>query len=173
MSDKSTFTSDEWSMIRSAPTFVSAGVAAADPGGIFHAIKEATAGAQAVAEFAAAHQNIPLFAALAEDKSIPAMPSPQQMMGEGDAATRMANFETAAIQYAGDALAIVQGKGTPEEASAYKEMLATVADAVAKAASEGGFLGFGGTKVSDKEQTFLGKLTAALGAVPPTVSQPA
>jgi hypothetical protein len=163
MSDKTTYTSDEWSTLRSTPTFVSAGVAAADPGGIFHAIKEATAGAQAFAEYASQHAGVPLLRAMAEDKSIPAMPSPQQMMGEGDSAAQMANFEAAVIKHAQDAVAIVAAKGTPEEANAYKQMLAYIADKVANAAKEGGFLGFGGTTISEKEQTFLNTLNASLG----------
>lgn len=167
MSDKTTYTSDEWSTLRSTPTFVSAGVAAADPGGIFHAIKEATAGAQAFAEFANSHNSVPLIKAMSDDKSIPAMPSPQDMMGQGDSAAQMANFEAAVIKHAQDAVAIVTAKGTPDEANAYKQMLAFVADKVANAAKEGGFLGFGGTKVSDKEQTFLNTLNSALGVTAP------
>jgi hypothetical protein len=37
-----------------------------------------------------------------------------------------------------------------------------VAETVANAATEGGFLGFGGVRVSDKEKNFLAALAAAL-----------
>ena len=40
--------------------------------------------------------------------------------------------------------------------AAYKKMIATVAEETAKASKEGGFLGFGGERVSAGEQAFLG-----------------
>jgi hypothetical protein len=41
-------------------------------------------------------------------------------------------------------------------------MLSKVADNAANAAKEGGFLGFGGTRVSAPEQAFLDELKAVL-----------
>jgi hypothetical protein len=162
MSNKESYTSDEWSLLRSTPTFVSAGVAAADPGGIFGALKEATAGASAFAEFAAEHVGVELLRALAEDKSFPAMPDPQSLLGQGDSAQQSTNFQHAVIARSKDALSAVAQKGTPEEAAGYKALLNAVADSVANASSEGGFLGFGGVRVSEKEKSFLAALAAAL-----------
>jgi hypothetical protein len=162
MADKSTFTSDEWSQLRSTPTFVSAGVAASDPGGVVGAIQEATAGAQAFAEYAVKHADLELFKALASDQSLPAMPSPQELMGTGDAQQQMVNFQHAVLARASETIALLEAKATPAEASAYKDMLAFIGDKVANAASEGGFLGFGGVRVSDKEKSFLAALGDAL-----------
>ncbi len=162
MSTKESYTSDEWSLLRSTPTFVAAGVAAADPGGIIGALKEATAGVAAFADFAARHAEVQLFAALAQDTSFPAMPDPRTLLGEGDSAAQSANFQTAVIARARDALAVVAAKGSAAEADGYRQLLLAVAETVANAATEGGFLGFGGVRVSDKEKNFLAALAAAL-----------
>ena len=50
MAKQDTFTSDEWTLIRLAPSLISSGVAAADPSGIFSSLKEAMAGARGMAE---------------------------------------------------------------------------------------------------------------------------
>ncbi|MEE9445800.1 MAG: hypothetical protein V3V19_09065 [Cocleimonas sp.] len=59
--------------------------------------------------------------------------------------------------------AILDEKATPEEASEYKEWAMGIARNVAHAAKEGGFLGFGGTRVSDGEKEAFTKIAEALG----------
>ena len=162
MSAKESYTSDEWSLLRSTPAFVSAAVAAADPGGVIGALQEATAGASAFAQFAQGHAADTFLTSLADDKSIPAMPDPQSLLGQGDSTQQAVNFQKAVLQRAQDALAVVAQKGTPQEAADYKALLNTVADQVANAATEGGFLGLGGVRVSEKEKSFLAALAAAL-----------
>jgi hypothetical protein len=174
MSNKETYTSDEWSLLRSTPTFVAGGVAAADPGGIFSAIKEALAGAGAYAEFATKHPESEFFRALTGDKSIPAMPDPQSLLGQGDPAQQATNFQHAVLARVKDAVAVVAQKGTLDEVAEYKEMVNSVAETVANASTEGGFLGFGGVRVSEKETSFLAALAAAIAEVPaPALTQPA
>jgi hypothetical protein len=170
MSTKESYTSDEWSLLRSTPTFVSAGVATADPRGIIGALKEATAGARAFAEYGTKHADSEFFAALAADRSFPAMPDPQSLMGQGEAATQATNFQHAVLQRVKDALGVVAQKGTPQEVAGYRGLIESVAESVANASTEGGFLGFGGVRVSSREKSFLSALAAALdearGAAP-------
>ena len=59
--------------------------------------------------------------------------------------------------------ALLTTKATPEETAEIKAWLAKVAQATAEAAKEGGFLGFGGTSVSDQEKAALAMLNTALG----------
>jgi hypothetical protein len=59
-------------------------------------------------------------------------------------------------------IAAVQAR-SPGEAAAYRSMIMNVADAAAKASKEGGFLGIGGTLVSEGEQKALDAIKAALG----------
>lgn len=62
-----------------------------------------------------------------------------------------------------EAVAIADAKATPGEAQAYREFILTVAEAVAGANREGGFVGIGGKPVSDNEQVALDELRALLG----------
>ena len=59
--------------------------------------------------------------------------------------------------------ALLAEKASGEEARQYKEWAMSVAENVAKAAHEGGFLGFGGTQVSEGEKKLFGELADALG----------
>lgn len=49
------------------------------------------------------------------------------------------------------------------DAGAYVHWLATIAETVVEAVSSGGVLGFGGDQVTEAEQTFVHRLTVALG----------
>jgi hypothetical protein len=54
-------------------------------------------------------------------------------------------------------------KVSPQQASEYKQWAMAVAEKVAMASTEGGFLGFGGERLSANEQKLLGELKTALG----------
>lgn len=56
---------------------------------------------------------------------------------------------------------ILEQKATPEEISEYKEWAMLVAENVAKAAKEGGFLGFGGEQISAGEKALFAELAQA------------
>src|SRR5262249_29552983 len=51
----------------------------------------------------------------------------------------------------------------PNDATAFSQWLQQVAQRVASASKEGGFLGFGGTLVSEQEEAALRDIGAALG----------
>ena len=61
-----------------------------------------------------------------------------------------------------DALALLDQKATPEETDAYRQFVIGVADTVAHAHREGGFLGIGGKEVSEREQAVLDHLAATV-----------
>ena len=58
--------------------------------------------------------------------------------------------------------ALVDAKGGAD-ADGFKRWLAGLGERVAQAATEGGFLGIGGTRVSDKEESTLADIRTALG----------
>jgi hypothetical protein len=58
--------------------------------------------------------------------------------------------------------AILDAKA-PADATAFKAWLGHIAQVVAEAGTEGGFLGFGGVKVSDKEKATLAEINKFLG----------
>ena len=55
-------------------------------------------------------------------------------------------------------------KAKPDEAQGFNQWLVAVAQKVAEAAKEGGFLGFGGTQVSEQEAATIKDLSTTLGA---------
>jgi hypothetical protein len=52
----------------------------------------------------------------------------------------------------------------PADAPAFKAWLRHVAEKVAEASTEGGFLGFGGVRVTDAEKASIAEVAQALGA---------
>jgi hypothetical protein len=104
-----------------------------------------------------------LFGALAADRSIPGMPDPKTLLGEGSREQQMQNFKTAVLDRVKSAVELVARKGSPDETAAYRKMLADVAERAANASKEGGFLGFGGVRVSDKESAFISEVKRAAG----------
>jgi hypothetical protein len=62
------------------------------------------------------------------------------------------------------AVDVVAKKGSPAEVDAYRNMLVGVARKSAEASTEGGFLGFGGVRVSSAEQAFMNEVKQAAGA---------
>jgi len=163
MSKQDTFTGEEWALLRLAPSLVASGTAASDPSGLFSSIKESFAGAKGMAEAFKENSGLELFAALAADRSIPGMPDPKALLGEGSREQQMQSLKTAVLERVKSAVALVAGKGSPAEAEAYRKMLVSVADQAAQASKEGGFLGFGGVRVSDKEQAFISEVKTASG----------
>ncbi|HOD34362.1 MAG TPA: hypothetical protein PLR20_01840 [Syntrophales bacterium] len=162
MAAKDAFTTEEWTLLRIVPSLVGAGVSASDPSGIFGAIKEAAAGMTEMVESLRQGSKLELFGAMLGDKSIPEVPDMKAMVGEGNHERQMANLKAAVLERVKEAANLVNGKATPEEARAYKLMVMTVAEKAANAAKEGGFLGFGGVRVSSAEQSFLNEVKAAL-----------
>jgi len=100
--------------------------------------------------------------AMLADRSIPGMPDPRTLVGEGSREQQMENFKSAVLGRVREAANLVSQKASPEEAKAYKQMVMDVAEKAANAAKEGGFLGFGGVLVSTAEESFLNEVRAAL-----------
>ena len=73
----------------------------------------------------------------------------------------MASPRSAGIDSRG-AMALVLARGSEAEATAFGGWLLGIAAAVARASREGGFLGIGGTEVSQRERIALDELQARL-----------
>ncbi len=148
MSTKADFSVDEWDLLRSSPLMASIIVVAASPSGPIGLVQESTAAGRIILEAATTAQT-PLLKILAEDlgasMSIPKPP----------AGATPAHVQEAAAEILRRTSDLLAQKATPEEATEYKQWLAKVAQATAEASKEGGFLGVGGTLVSDEEKAAL------------------
>ena len=156
MSGKADFSADEWDLLRSSPLMASLLVVAASPSGPVGLVQESSAAGKLVME-AAGNAQTPLLKALAEDM-VKTMAIPRPPAG-----ATPAQVQEAAAEILRRTSALLATKATPEETTEIKGWLARVAQATAEAAKEGGFLGFGGTSVSDQEKAALGMLNTALG----------
>jgi hypothetical protein len=58
---------------------------------------------------------------------------------------------------------LIDAKCSVEEAAGFKKWLMGVGQATAEAGKEGGFLGIGAVRVSDKEEAALDEIAGALG----------
>jgi hypothetical protein len=156
MTSKADFNAEEWTTVAEAPLYAGMRVIAADRGGT---LRESLALGRAYKDARDAQGKSGLLDALVES---PPSISPERIREAG------ADIGTAASEKLRAAMGIVESKATPEEADDFKRFVMTVAQAVAAAHKEGGFLGIGGKPVSEAEDKALDEISIALGAPPKT-----
>jgi hypothetical protein len=164
MFSKTSFSSDEWSRVAASPMVVCAAVSAADPGGLWGLLKEASAGGFALVEAKRDANASPLLKAMADDLSSGDTRGPITTKAQAvfkDA--KPTDIKERALAELRSVASIVDNKA-PEEARVFKDWLQAIAKKAAEAAKEGGFLGFGGVAVSDAEKAALGEISRALSA---------
>lgn len=159
MSTKADYTTEEWNSIAAAPFLAGLFISMSDPSGIAGVTKEALAVGRSLADPKAAGDT-EVLTSLAESLKAGGFSGRPQMpdLPKGDKAAARA----AMIRHIQAASAAIASK-SPAEAEAYKSWLVAAAQSVAEAAKEGGFLGIGGTRVSEEEQSALKELSSALG----------
>ncbi len=188
MATRADFTAEEWQSLERAPVFVAFATLAADMSGPVGLVKEMEALSQALEENALPAESDPahdLIAAVAADlratqsngqgwgpvlgedgdpDSEQDKEHPSAVPGSGLDFSRPEKVKTPALAACRAAAELLARKVTPEEAKAFGRWTVSVGRHVAEAAKEGGFLGIGGTLVSEKERATLGELASALGA---------
>ncbi len=161
MAEKSTFTAEEWTTLLKAPAMAGLAIVAADPSGPFGTIKESFATGKALAEVKMQGGANSLIDAIVAELATAAgreAAKPTELMSLGG----MEQAQAHAVSACQAASNIVVAKA-PEDAAAFKQWLFSISQRVAEAAKEGGFLGFGGTLVSEQEQATLSSISGALG----------
>ena len=154
MTRRADFNAEEWATVVGGPIYAALRVIAASPGG---RLRESLALGRAYQDARANHRESELLDELV--KSPPAMDADEVRHAQS-------NIADVATQQLRDAIAIVGAKATPAETDSYKTFVMTVAQAVATAHKEGGFLGIGGKQVTDAENQALDEISSALGPPP-------
>ncbi len=164
MTGKSDFTEQQWEAIRSAPHLVALATATAGNSGLFGSISESMASASAIAE--AIRGDDALLRETFDKEEIRAAQKSlmETLKSVTDKSALSAHLQQSAADTTRSALAALKEKGATAEAEAYKTFLKGVAEKVASASKEGGFLGFGGERISDGEREFLAALDRTLGS---------
>jgi len=160
MLTKNDFPPPDWNTLRNTQYLVGVAMVMAGASGL-GTIKELAALSQQIIQNQAS--GIPLIRDLtAISEMQAAQASLKQSLGGQEAKPTSDSMRRLALDEARSSLAILGPKASKEETDAYRQLLYGIADKVAHAAREGGFLGFGGTEVSEGEQSFLTELRSTL-----------
>jgi hypothetical protein len=163
MSNKQDYTPSEWALlIRSFLETVGV-VMAASPGGI---VGETVATYKALNALPTLHQGKDLIDALV--KSMGDLSKEEQNALQSDT-QGIRGYDATKAEYLTllrQTRFLVAQKATPDEAAAYKQSILYLAEQVATASKEGGFLGIGGTRYTEQEQALVKEIETVLGIEP-------
>ena len=164
MATKNDFTADQWQVLRNTPQLVALATAAAGNSGLFGSLSEGIAMASSIAE-AARGENPLLREVFGKDEIRAAQDQIRTMLKSAtDRATLNTQLQNAAADGIKAALSALTAKGaTTADTEAFRALLSGIGDKVANASKEGGFLGFGGERVSEGERQFLAQLKSLVG----------
>lgn len=167
MSAKDNYTQDEWRRVLSGPGQAGLAVIAASPSGLTGLLAEAGAIAGVLRDLIAAQPKTPLLDAMADtfQHATPQEVRAGQTPNRADRPRNLQETRERALTDLRQALWLVRTKSTPEDVRAYETLVQNVAERVAGAAKEGGFLGIGGVQVSDAERAALEEIRQLLSYV--------
>ena len=147
MTTKATFNAADWAAVTTAPALAGLFVAAAEPGG---QLRESVALSRGYAEARAQDPGELLHDVLSTAPSLDPATRPKSPEEIRDAALGQLRL----------AARVLDRHATDEEVVAYKRFVYALAQGVAAAHKEGGFLGIGGQAVSANEQAALDAIAA-------------
>lgn len=174
MFNRDSFTVEEWAQIISVPASVGALVVTADPSGPMGMLGEFRAIMSSMKAYVEANAaDSPLMSALREymttkpseeeEAQLKQWAQSQQEEMKANKPQTPEELKVLIRERTSEALTMLRAKGaSDEDINSFKSMLYSVAEAVANASKEGGFLGFGGTLVSDAETSVLAQIKAEL-----------
>jgi hypothetical protein len=162
---RDTFSEDEWFLLLSTPSMIGASVAAAGQSGL-GTIKEAVASLETISSAAKNYPNNELISEL-----VKRVDNRDEAKAQAQKYTEMAKTKLQGkkpdqltqemLEDTKRAVALLKAKA-PNALEDYKSWSLAVAERVANAAKEGGFLGFGGERVSEGEKALIDDIKAAL-----------
>jgi hypothetical protein len=164
MAIKDSFSPDEWNQLLQSPQMVSLAVAASSPSGPLGAVQEMWAAGKLLARVKTGGSSNEIITAIVDDISTADGRSRAQEgvrdLFKGLTAEQVRTKAIDSVKAVGGLVDLKVGGAL---AADFKQWLGSVSQSVAEAATEGGFLGFGGTAVSDAEKATLKDISMALG----------
>ena len=153
------FSADDLKTLRLAPMLIGMYVAMSSPSGLIGMAKEAGATTKALIDAGKAAPAGSLIGSLFA--AGPQKGDQESMMGALTSSKTPDELKANLLSTFKGAVGILNKGGG--DASSYTNLLMSIATKVAEAAKEGGFLGVGGTLVSDDEKKALSEIAGALG----------
>jgi len=138
-------------------------ITAADPGGLISAVQESAAMAGSLRSAATEGGGGSLAHAVAEAyKTSEGRSAATDGLKSLVKGKRPAEASDAAVSRLGEIMDLVE-RTVPDHAAGFREFLIDTATQTAEASTEGGFLGFGGERISETEHKTLAQLRTAIG----------
>ena len=163
MSKANDYSPEDWKIISSAPMMAGLLVSMSDMSGPIGMAREAMVLVKMVNDSAQGTPNELIKSVTEEVKAQRGRPDLPELRSDP------ATVRSSLIDRCKHAVALV-GQKSPAEADDYKKWLVSLAKETASASKEGGFLGMGGTVVSEAETSAVRDLALALGMKDPIAS---
>jgi len=162
MTSKNDFSTEDWTKIVRAPLLAGFAVTAADPSGFVGLLQEAFANAKGLAEAKSGVRGGALAQAVAEELlTAGGIAQARDSVREIVKGAGLPEIKARSLRALTETAALLNAK-SPGEYAEFKDWLHHIAKTVADAGTEGGFLGFGGEKLSPAEKATLDELSEAL-----------
>lgn len=162
MVSKNDFAPLEWKKLIQAPLLAGFAVSAADTSSFIGALQESFASAKMMADAKDETGNYLIKEIAAELMTSNGRADAREGIRTIFQGAQSGDLKERALEALKEIVTIVDTK-SPENSIKFKDWLNKMAVAVAEAGTEGGFLGFGGVKVSDAEKATLAEIAAILG----------
>ena len=160
MASRADFNDEEWARLERAPILAGFAISLSDPGGPIEALKESSAALNSAINAAKEGDFGSLVRSLADDLAAKAGRRENPLAG-------FAPDKQNALDQILDELrsvhALLTDKASPEDLKDFQEWIKNASQQAALAAKEGGFLGIGATRVSEREQEMLATLGQIFG----------
>jgi hypothetical protein len=162
MASKTDFTTEEWSEVLGSVMMAGMAVTLADPSGLIGMTQEGLAsGSALVGAKTDPNSNALIKSVVSDFETSEGRTAARGLIKSKLAGKQAAEMKGAILETLSQAVALV-GVKAPDDAAGFKAWLYSISERVANAASEGGFMGFGGVRVSDAEKATLGEISKAL-----------
>jgi ATP-dependent DNA ligase len=163
MASKTDFSPVEWKKLLQAPLLAGFAVSAADPSSFIGTLQEAFASASELAKAKAGEKGALVQAVADEILSSSGRAEAREGVRSVVQGAKLEEIKDRALAALKETAAIVRQKA-PADAAVFNGWLGEIAKTVAEAGTEGGFLGFGGVKVSETEKATLAEIAEILQA---------
>lgn len=175
MIERNSLTTEEWGNVIAAPASIGALVVTADLSGPMGLIKEFRAimntfksyveqNTAAGSLMGALQEQLSTKPTEEEEAEMKTWIDAQQEEMKANRPQTAEEMKTLVRERTTEVFAMLRAKGaTEEDVAQYKGLMLAIAENVADAGKEGGFLGFGGTRVSEAEESMLAQIRAELG----------
>lgn len=154
------FTPEEWTALRHTPHLVVLAMATSGASGVFGTIGEMMTAGKAIYE-ASASPNELIRELAAKDEAHAAQEGIKAEIKEAEPEDVAGWLREQSLMKVQQTLAILAHKA-PEQQDAWRNWLRDLAKRIAESSTEGGFLGFGGERVSEKERAYAAALEEVL-----------